>query len=75
MANEKANQWTQVQKAIISNQVNKSKGKGGNAGKGINIGEKKSLNPQAIGNASVSSNPFVVLSSAEEYNSPILEEG
>ena len=54
MENEKANQWSQVQKATINNQVNKSKGKGGNAGKGINIGEKKYLNPQATGNAFVS---------------------
>ena len=67
MENEKANQSTQVQKAATINQVNKTKGNGGNVGKG---NEKKSLIPQA----SASSNPFVVLSSAED-NFIVLEEG
>ena len=64
---KKDNQWTQVQKSTINNQVNKSKGRGCNVGKG---NEKKSLNPQD----SASSNPFVVLSSADD-NSIVLEEG
>ena len=71
MENEKANQWTQVQKSTINNQVNKSKGRGCNVGKG---NEKKSLIPQASSQASTSSNPFVVLSSVED-NSIVLEEG
>ena len=49
------------------------KGKGGNSGNGVIPVEKKYSNPQAIGNASASSNPFVILSPSEDP--PILEEG
>ena len=51
------------------------KGKGGNSGKGVIHVEKKSFKSQVVGNASTSSNPFVVLSPSDDQNSPILEEG
>ena len=68
MENEKAKQWTQVQKPTISNHVNNLKGRRGNDGKG------KEKITQVLGQASSSSNPFVLLISAED-KSIVLEEG
>ena len=51
------------------------KGKGGHAGNRPPPMVIKSPKTQAEGNAIVSINPFVVLSTADEQNSLILEEG
>ena len=59
LENEKAKQWTQVQKPI-NKQVNNSKGRGGNVEKG------KEKITQVFGKDYASSNPFVLLSSAED---------
>ena len=51
------------------------KGKGGNVGNGSIPIEKKYLKSQVVGNASASSNPFVVLIPSDNHNSPVLEKG
>ena len=51
------------------------KGKGGNATNRVLPIVTKSPKFQVEGNAIVSSNPFVVLSFADEQNSPILKQG
>ena len=49
--------------------------KGGNAGNGVIPTMNKYSKSQVEGIATASSNPFVVLSSADEHNSHILKEG